>query len=103
MSDVDKIGENKMDIEIDELTNIAATNCMDIFNDFSEEEIKVQPLSVQNAWKTGKTVGEKIKNYYKNRNEIPKSFACNKSGGKNKCQNHNTQSKSVQQEEEGKQ
>lgn len=89
-----------MNKEIDELTNIAATNCMNIYNDFSEDEIKSQPLSVQKAWETGKSVGEKIKNYYNSRNEIPKSFTCNKSGGGNKCQHGNTQSKTTQTEKQ---
>jgi len=35
---------------IEELTVLTGRCCIDIYHDFTEEEVKKMPMSIQNAW-----------------------------------------------------
>jgi hypothetical protein len=43
---------------LEDLKVKAAFKCIAIYEDFSEEEIKEQPPSIQKAWEVGKTIKE---------------------------------------------
>ena len=38
---------------IEEISRFAAVNCVDIYNDFTEQEVNKMPMSIQHAWATG--------------------------------------------------
>ena len=38
---------------IEEISRYAAVDCVDIYNDFSEEEVNKMTTSIQSAWSTG--------------------------------------------------
>jgi len=43
-----------------DLRTKSAEYCLDIFNDFSEDEIKKLPASIQRAWNVGKEISNQM-------------------------------------------